>query len=270
MRDGPQRGERLRPSLVPFRPSFADEHPAFSPYAALAARFAPLGRFPSAEELDRALSLPVRFVAQGQHPRGPDHRPLGYHASITEHRVVPTRPSSWHDFFVALVWAVFPHSKRLIHALYLGDDRLPVSDALRTCPTGRTRANDALALLDEGGLLVAVRSASFDAHRCLLLAGHTDAVLALVASREARAVVIGHALLEHLAVAPTRVRGAALAVPVDDLDQPLPALVEALDASLSSRLGGPGPSLHPDDFARVELSRELFEGPLDQKNSSPQ
>src|SRR5262249_23742435 len=60
---------------------------------------------------------------------------------------------SWHDFLNALVWATFPESKRRIHALQASALVHASAACAHTLPNARTREQDALALLDEGGVL---------------------------------------------------------------------------------------------------------------------
>ena len=124
--------------------------------------------WPSANELHEALSAlverglggPMRFRAQVL------HEPLRYEAAIVTAREVPTRDASPHDFLNALIWATFPRAKFALHR------RFHEAEQLRTVP-GRTRFQDRLALLDEGAVL---RSPD----------GNTP-----------RAIVFGHAILEH-------------------------------------------------------------------------
>jgi hypothetical protein len=137
--------------------TFYEADARFWPIAPAARRFAAHDDFP----LPAELSLPgLDFVAAPK-PRRTRQRPRpaadGYDERILRGEV-PTRPRSWHDFLNALVWATFPESKRAVHALQ--------ADALRRArtlsgelrghglPNARARDHDALALLDEGGVLV--------------------------------------------------------------------------------------------------------------------
>ena len=60
----------------------------------------------------------------------------------------------WHDYLNALVWATFPRSKLALHARQhrAVQGWLP-ADATQL-PNARTRELDALALVDEGGVLL--------------------------------------------------------------------------------------------------------------------
>lgn len=132
-------------------PAFFERSELFAPIARAARCFARCDAFPTPEEIDAALSAVsgVRFIAQKPKPRRrrivePDPASL-YDAQILAGRV-PTRPGSWHDLMNALVWASFPIAKRRLHAK---QHAMVVPGA--AC---RTPEHDALAMVDEGGIVV--------------------------------------------------------------------------------------------------------------------
>jgi hypothetical protein len=84
----------------------------------------------------------LRFV-------GPDAAGFGYETRIVERAEVSTRPGSWHDFFNALVWMRFPHTKRALAGLHAAGLRSPRPDGRR----GPLR--DAATQFDESGVVVA-------------------------------------------------------------------------------------------------------------------
>ncbi|GBL46002.1 probable putative transmembrane protein [Sulfuriferula multivorans] len=84
--------------------------------------------------------LPIHFVSG--HTPGPA---LAYETTIHNSGIVPTRSRNWHDFFNALVWLNWPHTKAAFNALHI---RAGVSSV-------RSRLRDALTLLDESGVVVA-------------------------------------------------------------------------------------------------------------------
>ncbi len=131
---------------------FFEADPRFWPIAGAARRFADHADFPSAHEL---AAPGVRFVAASK-PRRTRRRAEpagnGYDARVVRGEV-PTRPRCWHDFLNALVWATFPASKRRLHALQAAALERAHRGGSGTLPNARTRAQDALALLDEGGVL---------------------------------------------------------------------------------------------------------------------
>lgn len=135
--------------------------------------------------------LPVRFVAANQLPAGE-----AYEAFIARTGCVPTR-DNLHDHFNRLVWRRHPALKQRLNRLQ--------AEAIAARGVGPTRGplRDALTLFDEFGALwpdappplaraLAARDwhALFVSHRALW-AGH-------------RLELIGHALLEQLAIAPRK------------------------------------------------------------------
>jgi hypothetical protein len=130
---------------------FYETDSRFWPLVPAAQRFSEYNDFPRPEEL----SAPgVTFVSATKPRRWRrDAMPAEERYDARAVRgAVPTRPRSWHDFLNALVWATFPASKRRLH------EQQAVAVAQRLAPDGtlpnaRTRAQDALALLDEGGVL---------------------------------------------------------------------------------------------------------------------
>jgi len=131
---------------------FFEADPRFWPIAPAALRFADRADWPAPEEL---VAPGVRFVTASK-PRRARRRPSGgarYDARVLAGEV-PTRPRCWHDFFNALVWATFPESKRVIHARQAQAIRASLAGGSGPLPNARAREHDALALLDEGGVIV--------------------------------------------------------------------------------------------------------------------
>jgi hypothetical protein len=203
---------------VSFRPSFFRDHPLFWPIARAAARFEQHADWPSPDDLAHAFDgeLPVRFEVAAPRPRrGPPNPEERYDARIVMARRVPTRARSWHDFLNALVWATFPRAKLALHARQHraitsrlgGDSRLPGA---------RTREQDALAMLDEGGVVLLMTEST----SCAVVFGH-----AIYESLVQRSPFPLHAAAytAHLGVLPERAEARAAAA---DL---------ALDAFLASQ-----------------------------------
>ncbi len=176
------------PRTTPFDPQFLERSPLFWPVLPAArSLFAQPGAmrdFPPVQSLDRVFGgdreAPVHFVPAAPRPRRgrrPQAIDLGalYDARITLDRVVPTRARSWHDLMNALVWGTFPRAKSALHARQHRAIAERVAPGARTLPPSRTRELDALALLDEGGVV-------------------------LPGGDVARAVVFGHAIYESLAL----------------------------------------------------------------------
>jgi hypothetical protein len=192
--------------------------------------------FPSVARYERVFAAyaaggrepPVRFVEMPPKPRrrgrrkGPiDPRSL-YDARITLDRIVPSRPGSWHDLMNALVWGTFPRAKAALHARQHRVITARIEPGARTLPPTRTRELDALALLDEGGVL-------------------------LPRAGGAAPVVFGHAIYESLAAAIPPAVVAAI-----DLDA-VPDL-PALDAALAAVIDDPSRLQSPEELRRIDLS----------------
>ncbi len=87
-----------------------------------------------------ASGLPSHFVP------GPVTGPaLAYETAVYNNGNVVTRAANWHDFFNALVWLNWPHTKAALNALHV---HVGVTAM-------RSRPRDALTLLDESGVVVA-------------------------------------------------------------------------------------------------------------------
>lgn len=192
--------------------------PRFAAYAPAIAGLAALPRWPTVGELDRALGAGLRVAAVRLVEQGAATAP--YELAIADAGCVPTRADNAHDLWNAIVWATFPRAKRTLTAR-LADYQRGRHAAGPKLPGARAPAHDRLALLDEGGL-IAVGD---------------------------RAVVFGHAILEHAARGAVAVRAAVLRLPGDvawRADQVDAALAAALDAGAAV---DPGPGVTIDDAA---------------------
>jgi len=140
--------------------------------------------------LSNDLAMPVRFVPQAELPAG-----MAYEQFIFEQGAVPTR-DGLHDFFNGLVWLRFPRTKAALNRLQAAEI------ARHGIAARRGPVRDAITVFDENGALLqappplgqALRQrdwmALFITHRALWA--------------EARLTVVGHALLEQLAIAPRK------------------------------------------------------------------
>lgn len=130
----------------------------------LAGSFAAHDSFPSREELTalarergvrNANGVAVTFVPakpKGRRKKRDDGPP--YELRIHATGEVPTRGDSWHDFFNALVWAHFPMTKAALNARQIAAAPV-VTEEDRKAGRVRSREQDRLAMMDEGGLIVA-------------------------------------------------------------------------------------------------------------------
>lgn len=219
----------------PFDGRFFEGDALFWPLVPAARVFADDPDWPPVETYARALTgtgAPVRFEPAPP-PRGGRRRaaPVDvrglYDARITHERCVPTRARSWHDYLNALVWASFPRSKLALHERQLRALVARLPPGARTLPPTRSREHDALALIDEGGVVIL---------------------------RDGRAeveVVFGHALYEGRVLGRGPMTACALPVlvaslPADPRDQ-----VALADAGLALHLvEGP---LDPRALARIRI-----------------
>jgi len=93
---------------------------------------------------------PIRFVPQATSQKRLEEK---YEPRIFLKGEVQTRTENWHDFFNALVWMTFPHTKAVLNALQYEQFRT-VEQEKRA---NRTPVQDALTIFDEGGAIVVSR-----------------------------------------------------------------------------------------------------------------
>ncbi len=110
-----------------------------------------LDRLPQAPDASAVADLAEQFpihAANGRRIRFVPPRPDGlvYECRIWASGEVETRPDNWHDFFNALVWLSFPHTKIALSAAHMHAMQAP----------GATRGTprDALTHFDECGIVV--------------------------------------------------------------------------------------------------------------------
>lgn len=152
--------------------------------------------FPQPETIDAALGPHSGMRFERERPvsrrrRKPRPPSSMYDARIAKEGCVPTRPGSWHDLMNALVWATFPLAKRALHRR----QHELVVPALPGESVRRPRELDALALLDEGGLVLTTDAP------LPVLADRAAAEAQLEAELEAgraTAFVFGHAIYEGI------------------------------------------------------------------------
>ena len=212
------------------------------------------GSWPSVAEIDRALAAAagVRFVRgtksrARRDPRRPIDGEQIYEIQIASRREVPTRADSAHDLLNALAWAALPASKWALTAQLAAAQRARLADRPWRLPGARTRRHDRLALLDEGGILIALGSGAGPDRA---MAGEVAAALA---RGQARALVFGHALLEHALAGSLDVWGAALPFAVD-AGGSTAELRARLDAALAAALADGALLDEPAPWPRLGLT----------------
>jgi len=217
-----------------FDPRFFERDPRFWPIAPAAEVFADCTDWPEPDSYLRAFRgrpSPVTFVStppKTRRRREPAALDLDamYDARIVR-GVVPTRPRCWHDFMNALVWATFPRSKQVLHARQHELILAWIPPGAKQLPNARTRAQDAIALVDEGGVL-------------LLSAGGDEQL----------AVPFGHALFEGIVFQTPAMIARGTPLGVDRLPTREDA-VEIADALLAERLLEP---MTPEELPRFPFS----------------
>ena len=128
----------------------------FAAIAGAAARIEGFARGPSPRTSTRSSrrTRACRFERAAPRPRRARAEGApGYDARITLEGTVPTRARSWHDLMNALVWARFPNAKRALHAR---QHRMIAARAGESpvARGARTKEQDAVAMLDEGGVAI--------------------------------------------------------------------------------------------------------------------
>ncbi len=177
-----------------------------------------------------------------------------YDVRIAEHGELPTRTDDWHDFFNVLAFAAWPRSKLALHRRQSRLLRARIAPDARRLPGARTREQDALTLLDEGGVIVACAPEAYA--RLLPCTDDLHATLVpCLAAGSAQLVPFGHALFEHM------VEGLHCPLSIPQLvmleDGPLldHGCLARLDRALSEQLQDPAKFLKPSGLKGLRLDQ---------------
>lgn len=254
--------DRFGAPAAPFDPRFLLRSPLFWPIAGAArAVVGESAEFPPVESFGRVFAHlasggvgridepPVRFEQAAPRPRrrGRRKEPIDprtlYDARITLDRVVPSRAGSWHDLMNALVWGTFPRAKAALHARQHRAISARIPPGARTLPPSRTRELDALALLDEGGVLLAAGASG--APTLLVVFGH--------AIYESLAIGIPPAVVAAIEVS-TRAGDAVIDRDGHEADGRVAARLAALDAALACVIDDASRLRSPEELRRVDLA----------------
>ena len=223
----------------PFDGRFFERSGLFWPIARGAEKFAKYTDWPDVAEYARVFHQApvVRFVAEPPRVRRRAKR-RGPSALLDPHALydgrialagsVPTRPRSWHDFLNALVWGAFPRAKTRLHARQHAAIVRSLPPGARTLPPARSRQHDALALVDEGGVIV------LDDER-----------------GRALRVVFGHAIFEGLVLDVRATVARAVCARVDCIPENVDERVALADEVLAAWLAAEG--MVPEDLPRIAL-----------------
>ena len=200
-------------------------------------------RWPDVNDLNarRAGGMNARFVTQ---TRELESENLHYELRIAQRGEISTREANWHDLLNAMIWLRYPELK---HAL----NRRQIDEIGLAGTKSRTRAQCALTHFDEAGVIVMVSDQRlldrWDAHDWhALFWRDRDAWL----SGEIRAVVVGHALLEHALRPEQLIVGKAIVV----LDESNNATNQRAFEKVARGIGDQALLLDPQELRPLPLS----------------
>ncbi|MCB1949604.1 DUF3025 domain-containing protein [Nitrosomonas sp.] len=140
-------------------PYFCDFSPIFSPFSPIAHHVHRYSEWPTHQDIEAlkqetgvpinaGSGLPIRFVPPESATR--EHLQQHYETRIYLTGEVLTRLESWHDFFNALVWMIFPHTKAALNRIHYRALKAMTSEK----NTQRGSLRDAATLFDESGVIV--------------------------------------------------------------------------------------------------------------------
>ena len=171
---------------------------------------------------------------------------LVYECRIWDNGEVETRPDNWHDFFNALVWLTFPHTKIAVSACHV--------EAMTPEGAARGTVRDALTHFDECGIVVLSAKPEL-----LDLLRNFEWKKLFVEQRaevkqNMRFVVFGHATYESLLKPFRGLTAKAVLYDVDAgwLQLPLAEQLVAVDIRLAADLAS-GRYTRPRDFQPLPL-----------------
>jgi hypothetical protein len=242
------------------------ESPWFWALADAVEALAPITRWPDRQALSalharaaRAADVPALtfapYVKRRRTRRGP---PVAleslYDGSIALRHEVPTRDADWHDLFNALVFTSFPRSKHALHARQFEQQRARIGSGDRRLANARTREQDTLTLLDEGGCIVAGGAEQLSVLSALPFEALPAALDAGVERGELAIAPFGHALFEHVIARYTCPSSFAVFVEAHELPRARAARVAAIDAAFARALRAPERLQSPAELRRLDLA----------------
>lgn len=209
----------------------------------------------------------VSFVVQAPRPRrrrkhGGDRARCVeelYDVQIAVRGEVPTRDGSLHDVMNALVWAVFPCAKRALSERQCELHRGRVGESFSRLPSARTPEQDALALVDEGGAVVAVATDGKDQTYDIdfvcdaLDGGRWEALDPLARARRCKALLFGHALHEHAVEADRGPRACVFVLGVRSVGGSIEELAREVDRELAVMIADRKKLVRPQERLSVPL-----------------
>lgn len=172
--------------------------------------------------------FPWDFVRQEKAPRRDKSRGLaslsGYVEQITLHKKIPVRERDLHDLLNSLSFFMFPQSKMALNARHL----IEAPEGLKP-GQNRTRTQDLLTILDEGGVIRLINKQG-----------------------QEKDLIFGHAIYEHI-VEGRELRAARLDFNIDDeiIGTPVRTLTELADRLLATWLSKPSNCRAAAEFGHV-------------------
>jgi hypothetical protein len=244
----------IRHEHAAFEARFFEAEGDFWPIARAARTFADHADWPAVDEYGSAFAdpaaAPVGFVAsppRRRRPPGPIDRASLYDAVIVQQRRVPTRPAMWHDYLNALVWATFPRAKLELHRRQHAAIERWIPLGAAQLPNARTRELDALAVIDEGGVL--------------LLDFGARPVQELIADPSGW-IFFGHALFEGLVFGRPAMISRAVVLDARGRERPSsfrsPSTIALADELLAAALASGEAVATPDGLSRLPLSKASY------------
>ena len=172
--------------------------------------------------------FPWDFVRQEKAPRRAKSRGLaslsGYVEQITLHKKIPVRERDLHDLLNSLSFFMFPKSKMALNARHL----IEAPEGLKP-GENRTRTQDLLTILDEGGVIRLINKQG-----------------------QEKDLIFGHAIYEHI-IEGRELRAARLDFNIDDeiIGTPARTLNELADRLLATWLSKPSNCRAAAEFGHV-------------------
>lgn len=264
------------PPLVPRKewvPRFAHTRPQLAPLRDACSFLDAQNDWPSLADLNHELARRRPTVATGlattlveQPMKRPGVPPIDqlYDGRIYLRGEIPTRSRTWHDLFNVIGWLAFPQTKRAINqrqyeALVPWYDSALLADGTRPkLPGARTREQDALAMVDEGGLLLLVDETHAQRLFELLDQGTHDELLDLVREHALVPIVFGHAMHEHLMSSDAPVRALPIPLRCGAIPSSLERSIALADRLLAAALEDRASFRSPSRLKGVELGDALF------------
>lgn len=190
-----------------------------------------------------------------------------YDGSIALSGEVPCLKESYHDLLNAIIFCAFPRAKRALHArqfralkAWLEENGvLGEETSAPRLPGARSREQDALTILDEGGTVLLFTEGAHKAWK----GARTRLSLEDFGPHQVLPLLFGHALLEHLVDGQRALRssGVILVLPEPEgrllaatSERELLELFSYVDTRLAARLEDPGEFRLPGADSIFELS----------------